>query len=212
VLDILNIVVEVIDPKTKGIVDYGDTSELRLITAFYKVTGTELSYASLQGIASTLNMPIVESVNITWDELMEYQNNSDASTEGYVLRFNGDFRVKVKNNAYINAQKLKDTLNSHSVWKLLNNNPNVKDVYDEILSYPEPISSSAKELFENLISKLTTVKSEAKDIYEQTKQLTDKQLHEYFIDNNTIYEDMVWAYRKNVPERVNKIAIHLIEP
>lgn len=212
ILDILNIVVEVISPQTRDIVDYGDTVELRLVTAFYKVTGAELSYNSLYNIALQIGMPIVENVDLTWHELTEYQNNADCTSEGYVLRFAGNLRVKIKNQAYLNAKTVKDKVNIHSMWKLFNSNVGINEIHRRIMQYSSPMYETSLEVFNKLVHELTLVKSCAKDIHENTKLLSDKQLSEYFEQNKTKYEDMVWAYRKNDSERVHRIALRLIEP
>ena len=99
-LDILNLVVEVISPETFKQIEYKDT-ELRLITAYYKLTGTEISYESLKSISQETGIPIVRETNMTWEELFNYQKHSKENTEGFVLRFQGNLRVKLKSEYYL---------------------------------------------------------------------------------------------------------------
>ena len=99
----LTVLVEIIHPETKVIVDYGTEKKFILIGAFNRSTLEDLDYGKLKKLAQHLGLSLTE----TWsgNSLADLRNLvSDRrynNQEGFVVRFENGFRVKLKNAGYV---------------------------------------------------------------------------------------------------------------
>lgn len=97
------VLVEIIHPETEVIVDYGDRETFILIGAYNRQTCKDYDYKKLATLAKRLGIDVTE----TWSgESIEDLRTLMAgkrynNSEGYVVRFQNGFRVKMKHAGYI---------------------------------------------------------------------------------------------------------------
>jgi RNA ligase len=104
---------EVLYPGNRIVLDYGDTEDVVLLAMIETATGVEipLSEASIylrhvRRLPPTANAAELRSI-IRDDE------------EGYVVRFENGFRVKVKGQRYMDLHRIISGVSSRSVWEAL---------------------------------------------------------------------------------------------
>lgn len=97
---------ELVYPDGHVVVDYGDIQELVLLGAIDIASGQELGWDQVQNIASQIQVrtPVVYDF-MSVDDLLAEKSRLPAQLEGFVIRFDGGMRVKLKGDAYLELHK-----------------------------------------------------------------------------------------------------------
>jgi len=108
---------EIIYPKNRIVVDYGDEEKLVVLGAYNNETGKEVE--------------VSEMVNEGWEVVMMYKTwGEDWETlkkeiskdnEGYVIRFSSGMRMKIKGDEYVRLHRILTNFSSKDIWELLKN-------------------------------------------------------------------------------------------
>ena len=109
--------VEIIYPENRIVVDYGDTEKLVVLGAYNNETGKEVE--------------VDEMVNEGWEVVMKYKTwGEDWETlkkeiskdnEGYVIRFSGGMRMKIKGDEYVRLHRILTNFSTKDIWEILKN-------------------------------------------------------------------------------------------
>jgi RNA ligase len=152
--DKLTLLFEIIYKENRIVVDFGDLEELVLLGAIETVTGKEIDYVSLEGIASVLGCPIVQKHHIPVDRENGLQALFSAirdlnldNEEGYIIKY-PDLRMKVKFPEYCALHRIMTQCSSYDIWEnlmMFNKLP------EELLSkIPDELYTWVKALEEDL--------------------------------------------------------------
>ena len=212
------LIVEVIHPSTKIIVDYGDTKELYLITAYQG--NHEVSRSELEYISSITGMPVVKERHFTWDSILSWAETAGHDEEGFVLTFgyNKDMesydRVKIKSLNYLKVAAFRRNLCKHTIWKLwksdLKQRSKVDHVKEYIQSAPDELYKTACRYVNELKQAMEVEKTSAKLEYEKTINLTPQELSNILKETKNKYAGAIWALRRNY--EIERCLIDYIEP
>lgn len=182
-------VFEIIYPENRILVDYGETEQLVLLAIIDTQTGIEENLLDI-GFPLPKVFPsksIAELKGLNWD-----------NKEGFVIKFENGFRVKVKFEQYVELHKIITQISSITIWETLKKEGSllkwIEDVPDEFFKWVR------KTEFE-LKSKFTSIESIAKKEYKLLK--TDRETAEYFktctypavmfsMKNNKNYDPIIW--------------------
>lgn len=129
----LTLLCEIIHPETRVVVPY-DFEDLVLIGAVETETGCDLDWEELARVARDVGLRVVERVPLDLEGAVARAEKMHAgSGEGFVLRWRGGFRVKVKARDYVEAHRVLLRLESQrnlaeawergEVWPLLEKLP-----------------------------------------------------------------------------------------
>lgn len=102
--DAYTLMVEIISPETRNIVQYTD-EKLVLLGIRNRLTGEDLSYAEIVAWAQPWGLPVTESIDGSLESLVTRVVHMDASEEGFVARW-GDYRIKLKSAQYLRLARL----------------------------------------------------------------------------------------------------------
>jgi len=208
--------VEVISPETKIICDYGDEESLYLITSYSTISWNENTRMTNDLISQCTYIPIVKQVNMTWDELLTWQKESDGKEEGFVLCFENEDgtydRVKVKSDDYMKIAAAKRNLCRHTLWKLMKSDLEQKtDLLSPYMdAVPDELAKTAQRYYKELLDAMEVKQKEAYDLYLETKDVPQKELCKVLMEKNPDLRGAVFNIRKGIP--IDKILIKLIEP
>ena len=110
---------EIIHPKCRVIVDYGNTIKLILLSCVDTLKGEEISYIQLKEEAKQTGFEIINKIDSysSVHQIIEEKDTWPSNFEGVVIRFNDGLRVKVKSTSY-NA--LMEVSQGYESYKLLN--------------------------------------------------------------------------------------------
>ena len=126
---------EIIYPENRIVVQYGDQEDLVLTAIIETKTGKELP---LQNIGFT-TVAKLESVT----QLSDLKNLALPNKEGFVVRFQNGFRLKVKFEEYVRLHRILTGISSKNIWEYLKTGQSIEpllaDVPDEFYDWVHQI-------------------------------------------------------------------------
>lgn len=144
--------------------NYGTTETLVLLGAINKITGKDLNYDDLKVIAESIQLPITKRFNYTIDELVKLKETLPMTEEGWVIRFESGFRMKVKGNNYLKMHKILNGVTALNIWEMMKDNNESSGNFEVPHSYkvqvPEEILKEVNELESRLKDLSASVRME----------------------------------------------------
>ncbi|MRX72789.1 hypothetical protein GJU40_11595 [Bacillus lacus] len=102
----LTLLVEIIDPSTRVVVDYEGVSDFIIIGAINRFTGHDYHYNELKQLGDLLGMKVTEQIQLTVEEALQLKETIHHNSEGWVLRWSNGRRLKVKGNNYLDIHRI----------------------------------------------------------------------------------------------------------
>lgn len=123
---------EAIYCENRIVVDYGGRRELVLLANIITATGEELPYETLTRLYSN-HFTVVKKHDIpNIKNLSELKELDEDNREGFVIRFEDGFRVKVKFKEYIRLHGILTNVSNLTVWEHLKNNYDFDELLDRV--------------------------------------------------------------------------------
>lgn len=143
---------EIIYPQNRIVVDYGKTEDLYLLAVVNTYTGTELPYRQIISLYDGI-LPIVKRYDGIAD-YKEFASHPRDNSEGYVIKFKDNQRVKIKFDEYKRIHRLVTGLNARRIWECLKEGQSVEDmcyrVPDEFYNFVQKASQMLKKRYRDL--------------------------------------------------------------
>lgn len=117
---------EIIYKENRIVVDY-DFEDLVLLAVIDTDTGAELSL----DYVNTHNFRVVKKYNGISDFKILKTMIGDNS-EGYVIRFNGGMRMKIKGEEYVRLHRILTNFSTTDIWELLRTKGNINEFLDRV--------------------------------------------------------------------------------
>lgn len=155
---------EIIYPENRIVVDYGGSQKLVLLGAYHKETSEFTSPHHYKSNFQFLDVPQVFDV----PSIDELKNSGETNFEGYIVRFDNDFRVKVKLNEYVRLHRLMTNVSNVSVWESLKNGDDIESLLNDV---PDEFYDWIGEIINGLHDEFNAIESFAKSVYERVKDL-----------------------------------------
>lgn len=150
---------EVIYPQNRIVLDYGDREDVILIGMFHAEIGElNLNFAPP-------GLTIVRRLNET-ASLLNIKNIIKDDEEGYVVRFDNGFRVKVKGDKYIELHRIISDLSNRRIWEVLANG---KDINEILETAPDEFDEWIRNEADTLLKRFRHMYKEAVDVAFWTK-------------------------------------------
>jgi len=156
---------EVIYPENKIIVDYEAEEDIFLFAKIHTKTGREEDIHDV-GFRTVKQFATVGGI----DKIEELKNLDRNNEEGFVIKFENNFRVKLKFETYFKLHKAANGYSEKQVWTLLQKG---EDIPSKHLS-PEELEVINK-LKTDLLIKFDTKKSDLLKEYEDIKQNSNEK-------------------------------------
>jgi len=147
---------EIIYPENRIVVDYGKEERLVLLGVMNR-RGEEFPYEEL--------------VEDGWDIVMKYKTwGEDWETlkkeiskdnEGYVIRFSGGMRMKIKGDEYVRLHRILTNFSTKDIWELLRNNEQLEPFLDRV---PDEFDVWVKEVVRDLQTQYNTILNDYRTI------------------------------------------------
>ena len=161
--------VEIIYPENRIVVDYGKEERLVLLGIVRTDSGEELDYITMSNESDVTDIPLVMKYK-TWGEDWEtLKKEISKDNEGYVIRFSGGMRMKIKGNEYVRLHRILTNFSTKDIWELLRNNEPLESLLDRV---PDEFDAWVKEVVKDLRTQFDTIKSE---IEIEFRELIDKK-------------------------------------
>ena len=166
---------EIIYPENRIVVDYGKEERLVLLGVMNR-RGEEFPYE--------------EMVDEGWDIVMKYKTWGEdwetlkkeisKNNEGYVIRFSGGMRMKIKGDEYVRLHRILTNFSTKDIWELLRNNEQLEPFLERV---PDEFDAWVKEVVRDLQTRYDSILKDYRiimdDIYDVDKKVFAERAKRY---------------------------------
>ena len=148
---------EIIYPENRIVVDYGVEEKLVVLGAYNNETGKEVD--------------VEEMANEGWEVVMKYKTWGEdwetlkkeisKDTEGYVIRFSGGMRMKIKGDEYVRLHRILTNFSTKDIWELLKNGEPLEPFLERV---PDEFDVWVKEVVRDLQTRYDTILNDYRTI------------------------------------------------
>jgi len=117
--------------RNRIVVDYGDMYDLVLLSVIETSTGEEMPYDKLVRLYSNI-FTIVKRYDLDITDLNQLKELEEDNREGFVIRFEDGFRVKVKFSEYVRLHGILTNVSNLTVWEHMKENYDFDDLLDRV--------------------------------------------------------------------------------
>lgn len=149
---------EIIYPENRIVVDYGDRTELVLLSRITTKTGFELYYDDLVGRYSKWFTVVKRHKLKNVHDLTQLKELEEDNREGFVVRFLNGFRVKVKFSEYVRLHRILTNVSNLTVWEHLRDNYEFDELIDRV---PDEFYDWLKLTIKSLQGKFNDIERES---------------------------------------------------
>lgn len=205
IADDFTVLVEIIYPENRIVLDYGDREVLVGLTAIHNRTGLDTDLEELgwpEPIA-----PFCADFSM---EILERQDDTTANREGVVLRWADGTRLKVKFEEYVRLHKIVTRVTERSIWEMLSNGHPIASlaeyVPDEFYEWMNTVATGLIEEFsaveKEALASLSSVDRAASRKDQASLILEGPHCGIVFkMLDGKAYKDQIWAQIKPSAER-----------
>lgn len=130
--------------------DYGSRETLILLGAVNKITGKCLDYKMLETIGIAIGFPVAKRFEYTIEDLIKLKETLPMTEEGWVIRFESGFRIKIKGDEYCRMQKILNGVSALNIWEMMKESDELSGRFEVPYNYklqvPEEILKEVDEL------------------------------------------------------------------
>jgi RNA ligase len=163
---------EVIYKENRIVISY-DFEGLVLITG-YNEFGYEFLYEDTVEYARQLGTRVVEAPGFcTIEELLKKAEILPSSEEGWVVRFDNGYRIKIKSSEYLKVHRLVSNCTPLAVWDMLRSCMDIEPIIQQL---PEEFARDIKSIRKILEEKEKNLIGDIECLVNYTKLLSDKEL------------------------------------
>jgi RNA ligase len=137
---------EIIYPENRIVVDYGNDEKLVLLAVIDTESGEEIPNSALYFMVED-GWDVVTTYK-TWGEDWDtLKREISKDNEGYVIRFTGGMRMKIKGVEYVRLHKILTNFSTKDIWELLKNNEPLEPFLERV---PDEFDKWVKAIIMNL--------------------------------------------------------------
>lgn len=188
-------VFEIIYPENRIVVDYKGKEELVLLAVVDTATGEEEKLVDI-------GFPTAKRYT-EFTQLLDLKQLNWKNREGFVIKFENGFRVKIKFEKYIAAHKVVTQLSSTMIWEALKKDETVVSILEDV---PDEFYDWVKTVKEQLTSAFDRIEKEAMQEYKELSTVKETAMYYKSCKHTSILFAM---YRK---KEYKKIIWKMIQP
>lgn len=156
--------VEIIYPENRIVVDYGAAEKLVVLGCYNNETGKE---GKIENMVSE-GWEVVMKYK-TWGEDWEtLKKEISKDNEGYVIRFQSGFRMKLKGDEYLRLHRIVTNFSTRTIWEILKNGEDLAPFLERV---PDEFDNWVREVVRDLQTRYDNIR---KDYAEITIDLMNK--------------------------------------
>ncbi len=158
---------EIIYPVNRIVVDYGDTDDLVLLGVVNNLTGDD---EPMQDIGFQI-VKRYDGIN----DLDQLKALNLDNKEGFVVRFQNGFRVKMKFEEYVRLHRIMTGVSNIAIWEYLSEGKSFEELLEQV---PDEFYEWVQQTVNELQTQFDAVLAEAKSVYKELP--TRKETALYF--------------------------------
>lgn len=195
--------VEIIYPENRIVVDYFGEEKLVLLAVVDIKTGHDMPYSHMKyhTYMRKIDFPLIKYYDGI-NDIFELSKRNNQNEEGYVLRYENGFRVKIKFENYCRLHAIITNLSTKDIWKYLRDGKDINELLDRT---PDEFDDWVRNEMKSLTDRYLAIESEAKLIFSKIyvdgmsrKDFAMKALNEnhspilFKILENKPYDSIIW--------------------
>jgi len=190
---------EIIYPKNRIVLDYGQEESLVLLAVIDKETGEDIEIPSI-------GFPIVKKYD-GLNDLHALSTEEASNKEGFVVKFKSGYRLKVKFEEYVRIHRIISNVSSVSIWE----NLKTGEPFDEVLAgVPDEFYAWVKATRKSLLDEFQLVLAKSKEDFKVFDNRKETAL--YFLQcrypavlfnmlDNKPLDQVIWKMLKPVHQK-----------
>jgi RNA ligase len=169
--------------KNRIVVDYGNREEMVLLACINTHTGNDISIHSVEWPHKVKRYSSLSQSS--FDELKKIIPMNE---EGFVVRFNSGFRMKIKGEEYLRLHRIVTNVSTKTIWEHLSNELSMDELLDRV---PDEFYNWVKTTINNLNTQFQKIELECISKFQSIK---NTQSRKEFADavNDFEYKDVLF--------------------
>lgn len=161
----LTYIFEVIYPENRIVVNYGRRDELVLL-GVQNAKGEGWSHSSMTNADFPFKVAEHIATFPSYDAFLnaDLKKTIQPNSEGYVLRFANEFRLKLKGEEYLRLHRIVTNTNNKTVWEMCKDS---RDFEDLITNVPDEFMWWIKQKRNAFVEKFEIIEQRHKEIFER---------------------------------------------
>jgi RNA ligase len=193
---------EIIYPENRIVVDYGGVEKLVVLGCYNNETGKEGNIYEMVNEG----FEVVTKYNTFGEGFDELKREISNSKEGYVIRFKGGMRMKIKGDEYVRLHRILTNFSTTDIWELLRTGGNMDEFLERV---PDEFDMWVKETIRDLVVRYENIEKDYAEIFSNLKKqnldrkdFATKVLHYrhssvlFSMLDGKSYEDTIWKIIK----------------
>ena len=121
---------EIIYPENRIVVDYGAQEKLVLLGVMHTSGGTEIPHKNLEEhLRDSFELVKAYHSENGWEHL---KSLNEPNKEGFVIRFNSGFRMKIKFEDYVRLHRIITQVSNIDIWERLMKDEPLDDILEKV--------------------------------------------------------------------------------
>ena len=190
---------EIIYPENRIVIDYGQREELVLLAIVDNATGVESSLTDI-------GFPVVKRYD-GLNDLEAIRQLQMGDKEGFIIRFDNTFRIKIKFAEYVRLHRIITQVSSKTIWEHLRDNHSLDDLLDKV---PDEFYTWVRTTIDEFWEDFRNIEAEAKAEY---KEMEDRKATAFYFQTckhpailfkmyeKRAYDAIIWKMLKPKFER-----------
>lgn len=153
---------EIIYPENLSSVCKYDYTDIVLLGIIHTQTGQEIDI--YDDIVSDLPFPKATKFDMNLDtkDLISLVELNESNKEGYVIKFDNNYRIKVKFDEYVKLHKQLNNLTSTHLWEYLKDGKDISELLEII---PDEVYDSVRNFSQNILDEFNKIHEEITNQY-----------------------------------------------
>ncbi len=185
---------EIIYPQNRIVVDYGETTDLILLTVICNKTRMET--------LDNMGFPLVKKHDGI-NDFRELKKLNEYNKEGFVIRFKSGFRLKIKFEEYVRLHRIITGVSNITVWEYMRDKKDFKEWLDRV---PDEFYHWLKATRKGITFAYEKIENECNRVFKEFE--TRKETAIYF--NKQKYPSVLYAMLDK--KDISPIIFKLIKP
>jgi T4 RnlA family RNA ligase len=200
---------EIIYPENRIVVDYGDMEDLVMLGVIHTKSGDEIERHVIEkDYKDIFNLVIDYNITESWVHL---KSLNEFNKEGYVIRFNNGFRMKVKHEEYVRLHRIITNISNLDIWKCLKFGESFDDFLERV---PDEFYNWVKEVETELKSKHLEIMNAAFADYNKLVYEIEFTSQKEFAEaiKERLNKSLLFSIRSSKLSRLNEEVWDMIRP
>lgn len=144
---------EIIYPENRIVIDYGDEQKLVLLAIIDTKSGAEIPLSNVDGFFEIVKR--YDGLN----DLQQLKTLEENNREGFVVKFNNGYRLKVKFAEYVRIHQIVTRVSTVNIWEYLKEGQDLLPILERV---PDEFYDWVKQTNAKLLNDFAQIEAEAK--------------------------------------------------